>query len=116
MSVTLDHTSVETRVAGLNFHRDGVFRFYRLEEGQLIPVRLPWRLVHVTDDGVRICLRDEACSGGAIITCTFRLSAGWLLNAVSDLWRWRVVLVTDTSPVDDSQRRRLDENLKGVFA
>lgn len=116
----LDHSSPEALVADLKRHRHGKFRFkykgggrYDRREGSTSP---SWRLAAARAiNGYGVRLSVEFDNGESAYD--LRLDGGWLTYDSTVL----MVVQPDQcgslpSSVDDSQRSRLDDNLKGVFA
>ena len=118
---TLDHSSPASLLADINRYRGCVFR-YDLKGGRRGP---PWRLVWARtacDDNLFICNKT---TGGIEESSEWQLRDGYLqlarLGAGLPCLDWQVVIDGSQGgggcpSVDDSQRDRLDKNLRGVFS
>lgn len=117
--IELDHTSVGALMTDLRRHQGGVFRI-RYADGATSP---QWMLRTVAPGPSRAYV-DLGVEYGSMCGGTWTRDTPADSNLV--LWLNRVsftggipmtvVLVRSNSSVDDSQRRELDGNLRGVFA
>ena len=116
----IDHSSPAALVRDLNLHQGGLFRFEWASGyegwGRRLPGGSLWRLVSATADDWRICFcveyPDDA--GDVVEHDCWLLNRGLHLAGMAGVWV--VTLLEELPDPDALLRRRLDKNLRGVFA
>lgn len=108
----LDHSSVHALLRDLRLHRGGEFRFESPSGRDALP---PWRFVAATgEDGCcfRLCVEHPSSPCAVVYECCL-----WHrnLHLAGTAGLWVAAAVPPPDP-DVPLRRRLYENLKGVFS
>lgn len=123
----LDHSSLDAVVADLNHYRllDSSFRFRELGEGKF---GIPWKLFSVDTDGQTVCLLPESPPGHLpFVSFDLKFIGGGIGQSppYPPTGKFRTEKGTavqiwaeppPSASADAAQRRRLHENLRGMFA